>query len=55
MYNTGVIYFSERNVHGAWVVYGLAGVKQYYGYSKREAEKRHREEYKQTFVVNKTK
>lgn len=53
MYNTGVIYFSEKNVHGAWVVYGLMGVKQYYGYSKREAEKRYREEYKQTFITNK--
>lgn len=53
MYNTGVVYFSEKNVHGAWVVYGLAGVKQYYGYSKREAEKRYREEYKHTFIVNK--
>ena len=53
MYNTGVIYFSEKNVHGAWVVYGLAGIKQYYGYTKREAERRYRDEYKKTFIVNK--
>lgn len=24
------IYFVEKNIHGAWVVYGLLGVKQYY-------------------------
>jgi len=32
-----MIYFVEKNVHGAWVVYGNNGIKQYYGYSKTEA------------------
>ncbi len=38
------IFFSERNIHGAWVVYGEDGVRQYYGYTKAEAEKRYKED-----------
>lgn len=38
-----VIHFAERNIHGAWVVYGLAGVKQFYGYTKAEAVKLYKE------------
>ena len=29
MKRTG-IHFTERNIHGAWVVYGELGVRQYY-------------------------
>lgn len=50
-----IIYFSEKNVHGAWVVYGIAGVKQYYGYSRKEAERKYREEARNTFIVNHSK
>lgn len=25
-----MIYFMERNVHGAWVVYGINGIQQFY-------------------------
>lgn len=46
------ILFTERNIRGAWVVYGDLGVRQYYGYSKREAERRYREECRQTCVYN---
>ena len=28
-----IIYFMEKNIHGAWVVYGVAGIKQYYYYT----------------------
>lgn len=38
-----VIYFVEKNIHGAWVVYGIDGVKQYYGYSKAEAARLYKE------------
>lgn len=38
----GVISFMEKNVHGAWVIYGAYDTKQYYGYSKREAARRYR-------------
>lgn len=39
-----LIYFAERNIRGAWVVYGLCGVKQYYGYTRKEAIARYRSE-----------
>lgn len=29
------VYFMEKNVHGAWVVYGELGVRQYYYYTKK--------------------
>lgn len=44
MINQGTVYFAERNIRGAWVVYGAVGVRQYYGYSKREALRRYKEE-----------
>lgn len=36
------IFLIEKNIHGAWVVYGVIGVKQYYYYTKKQAM----EEYK---------
>lgn len=27
-----IIDFVERNIHGAWVVWGDLGIRQYYGY-----------------------
>lgn len=47
------IYFTEKNIRGAWVVYGTNGVKQYYGYTKRQAEKMYKEETKQKIIINK--
>lgn len=46
------ILFTVRNIRGAWVVYGDLGVRQYYGYSKRESERRYRKECRRTFVYN---
>lgn len=40
----GNIFLIERNIRGAWVIYGRLGVRQYYGYTKKEAEKRYLEE-----------
>lgn len=37
--NKGTIFFMEKNIHGAWVVYGVFGVKQCYGYTKAQAKK----------------
>ena len=31
------IWMTERNIHGAWVVYGVLGIRQYYYYTKKEA------------------
>ena len=33
--------FIEKNVHGAWVIYGAVGVRQYYYYPKAEAMKKY--------------
>lgn len=38
------VWLVEKNVHAAWVIYGAIGIRQYYGYSKREACRRYREE-----------
>ena len=46
------IYFMEKNVHGAWVIYGLLGVKQYYYYTKEMARQMYIEEYNKTYFVN---
>lgn len=47
-----IIYFVEQNIHGAWVIYGINGVKQYYGYSKREAENKYKAEAKRVIFTN---
>lgn len=38
------VFFVERNVHGAWVIYGSLGVRQYYGYTKEVAVRKYKEE-----------
>lgn len=48
----GVIHFIERNVHGAWVIYGIMGIRQYYGYTKAQALEKYRDEYNRTHVEN---
>ena len=48
----GVIYFVEKNVRGAWVIYGQIGVKKYDGYTKQEAIKKYKEECKRTVIEN---
>ena len=44
------IYFAEKNVRGAWVIYGDLGVRQYYGYTKRQAVERYRNDCRNTFL-----
>lgn len=39
-----IVFMVEKNIHGAWVIYGVLGVRQYYGYTKSEAIKKYREE-----------
>lgn len=36
--------FVEKNIHGAWVVWGEIGIRQYYYYTKAQAIKLYREE-----------
>lgn len=40
----GNIWLVERNLRGAWVIYGVLGVRQYYGYTKAEAIKKYQDE-----------
>ena len=44
----GNVFLVEKNVHGAWVIYGRLGVKQYYGYSKKQAVERYNAECERT-------
>lgn len=53
MRSTG-IFFVERNIHGAWVIYGELGVRQYYYYTKKEAMDLYKGEYRKTVFVNET-
>jgi hypothetical protein len=45
-----IVHFAEKNIRGAWAVYGLLGVRQYYYYTKKEAIERYKAEYKNTHI-----
>lgn len=49
MRTQATIFFVEKNIHDAWVIYGSDGIKQYYGYTKKEAIKKYKDNCK-TFV-----
>ena len=51
MFNSPV-YFMEKNIRGAWVVYGVIGIKQYYYYTKAQARKMYLDECSKTYFVN---
>lgn len=42
------IFIVEKNVRGAWVIYGALGVRQYYGYTKQKAIEKYRKECNRT-------
>lgn len=44
LYKRSTIDFVEKNVHGAWVIYGELGIRQYYYYTKAEAIRQYRDE-----------
>lgn len=46
------IFCVERNIHGAWVIYGALGVRQYYFYTKKQAMARYRQECRAKIVRN---
>ncbi len=50
--NNSYIFFVERNIRGAWVIYGRIGVKQYYGYTKSQAIENYKEECKKKVFDN---
>ncbi len=51
----GIIFFTEKNVHGAWVIFGRLGIRQYYDYTKNEACKKYKEEFNKTIFDAKAK
>ena len=48
----GYIDFVERNIHGAWVVWGYMGIRQYYGYTKAEAIRKYKDEVDSKYVFD---
>lgn len=46
------IYLIERNAHGAYVIYGELGVRQYYGYTREESKRKYMDECRKRIVVN---
>lgn len=52
MLSSRYIHLVEYNVHGAVVIYGALGVKQYYGYTKYEAMAAYRDECRRRIFVN---
>lgn len=50
-----IIFMTEKNIHGAWVIYGMLGVRQYYDYTKKEAEAMYVSEYNRTYVTAQTR
>ncbi len=44
------IHLVEKNIRGAWVIYGDLGVRQYYGYSKKAAQAMYREACRSTII-----
>lgn len=47
------IFFIERNIRGAWVIWGDIGIRQYYYYTKAEARRMYNEESERTVFYNK--
>lgn len=48
----GNIYMVEKNIRGAWVIYGALGMRQYYYYTKKDAIRKYKEECSQKVIVN---
>lgn len=44
------IHLVEKNIHGAWVIYGVVGVRQYYFYTKKQAIALYRAECRRTII-----
>jgi len=49
------IYHVDKNIRRAWVIYGDLGVRQYYGYTKRQSIEQYRNECRNTFIYEQRK
>lgn len=47
-----IIYFTEKNIHGAIVIAGALGIRQYYYYTVTQAKKLYTEEFKKKVFIN---
>ena len=47
-----MINFVSKNIRGAYVIGGIIGFRQYYGYTKREACQKYKQECKETLFIN---
>ena len=52
MLRSNCIDFIEKNIHGAWVIWGVLGIRQYYYYTKKEAIRKYKEEAKETILTS---
>ena len=46
-----LVWLVERNIYGAWVVYGTCGIKQYYYCTKTEAKRKYKEDADVFFYI----
>ena len=46
----GDIWLIEKNIRGAWVIYGKIGIRQYYYYKKHEARKLYLDECRKKII-----
>lgn len=49
------VFAVEKNVRGAWVIYGALGVRQYYGHTKLQSIAKYRRECREKIVKEKKK
>ena len=52
MARNSLIWYMEKNIHGAWVICGVIGMRQYYYYSKKESKQKYLDECSKTYFVN---
>lgn len=44
------VWLVERNIHGAWVIYGSLGIRQYYYYTKTDAIRLYMQDVRKTII-----
>lgn len=49
------VFAVEKNICGAWVIYGALGVRQYYGHTKLQSIAKYRRECREKIVKEKKK
>ncbi len=49
------VFAVEKNVRGAWVIYGALGVRQYYGHTKLQSIAKYRRECREKIVEEQKK